>query len=326
MRHTLPICFIGFGAWGGAVAIHLGRHGIAPIAAWEYLDDLRRIIHETNNHPSLGDSAIIPEGIRLVDNLNDLPITNKSVVVIAVASSHVGRTLRKFPISVKAQSWVILSKGLDPETLTPLTQSAQFVLGARRGTIFALSGPTIAKELIAGASTTAILAGPPGRQRSALLKILNRANFHVSASNDLIGVQIGGAMKNIYALGFGILDGLNAPNNTKAIFLTTALSEMALLAQSMGGTPSSIYGPAGLGDLMTTSLSTNSRNSRLGRLLAYGKSLEESQCEIGMVTEGVEACRIFLELARRKKIKLPLADRIQKSLKTPTNSRELLLN
>lgn len=325
------LCFLGFGAWGGALAIHLARHGVKNITAWEFLESLRNQIRSTGCHPSLGGNAKVPETIRVVANLSELPVNSQTILVVAVASSHVKKTLKQLMKGFSAGGsppWacVILSKGLEPESLSPLSETAAKTLGLSKNSIFALSGPTIAKELLSGGPTLAVLAGTKNPKRDALQKTIERGNFKLWTSTDTIGAQVGGSMKNIYALGYGILDGLNATANAKAVYLTKALREMALVAQKMGGLKETIYGPAGLGDLMTTSLSVNSRNSRLGRLLAGGKSLKESQKEIGMVTEGVDAAGHYARLNKTLKLKLPLLDAIRSCLKTPTQPKKLLLS
>ncbi|MBI2069424.1 MAG: hypothetical protein HYT79_02400 [Elusimicrobia bacterium] len=337
----LPLSFLGFGAWGGALAIHLARHGVKEINAWEYLERLRDHIRLTGRHPSLG-GPVVPETIKIVERLEHLPLSKRHVLVVAVGSAYAAATLKALaqlqdkvrklktkgsPLKIeKPYACLILSKGLDPATLTLMSEMARRTLKLEAGSVFVLSGPTIAKELIYGSPTVAVLAGRPGAKMNALKTLFERGSFMIRTSPDSIGAQLGGAMKNIYALGYGVLDALGASANTKAFYLTRAMEEIADLALRLGGRRETIYGPAGLGDLLTTSLSHNSRNSRLGRLLAQGYTLEAAQREIGMVTEGVSACHEFLKLAARTKTKLTLAERISVVLKTPTKAREILLN
>ncbi|MBI4669395.1 MAG: hypothetical protein HY747_09490 [Elusimicrobia bacterium] len=132
-------------------------------------------------------------------------------------------------------------------------------------------------------------------------------------------------MKNIYGIGYGILDGLGASANTKSFYLIRAIEEMTSAAVHVGGSKKTVHGPAGLGDLLTTGLSANSRNSRLGRLLSQGKSLKECRREIGMVTEGVDACMEFERLADKLGLKLKLARCIKNTLTSPTQAGKLLL-
>ncbi len=316
---------IGFGAWGGALSIHLAHYGIRDIIAWEYLERTRRAIETTGVHPALAGQGRCPKSIRVTGEIEALRIGPRNLLILAVAGDFFSSTLERIKFQPRPLAFLILSKGLDPKTLLPLSQNARRILGLSKNDIFALSGPTIAKELLQGSPTLAVLAGPANAKRRQIQKILSRGNLRIQTSEDIIGVQIGGAMKNIYGLGYGILEGLGAPANARAIFLCRAMDEITRMSERLGGQKETAWGPAGLGDLLTTSLSPNSRNSGLGRILAKGCSLEEGRRRIGMVTEGVEACRQFNRLAAKQKIRLPLLHQIQTILNTPSKSRELLL-
>lgn len=319
--------FVGFGAWGGALSIHLARHGISHIFAWEYLPSVRDAVHNTGFHPNLGDHGQVPDSIRIIENLEDLP-WKKSVVFLAVASDHLIPTLQKIRAvhkKAKPHACVILTKGMEPATMAFFSERVPKELGLSPKDVFILSGPTIAKELLAGAPTLAVLAGAKGSKQSELVKLLSKGNFNVEPSQDARGAQTGGSMKNVYAIGYGILEALDAPANTRAFYFLRALEEMKLMNSKLGGKLETVYGPAGLGDLLTTSLSTNSRNSRLGRMLAEGKPLDEIQLEIGMATEGVKAAELYIKLAKQKRIHLPLAQSIHKVLTGSFQAQEFLL-
>lgn len=316
---------IGFGAWGGALSIHMARHGVKKITAWEFMDDLRQTIQQKGVHPSLGNHGQVPNTIRLMERLEDCCREPGSVIFLAVASSAAAAVLEKLKSLPRPGACLIVSKGLEPGTLSPLHLLVKRHLGLSADRIFVLAGPTIAKELIEGGPTLAVLAGPSGKWRTAVQKLLARGNLSLRFSNDVTGVQVGAAMKNIYALGYGILEGIQASANSRSIYLMQAMEEMARTAQILGGLKETVWGPAGLGDLLTTSLSKNSRNSGLGRLLAQGLSLAEAQKRIGMVTEGVEACRQFSALASRRKLHLPLLRRISTLLISPSKNPELLV-
>lgn len=323
----MKLCFIGFGAWGGALGIFLARHGIGKIYAWEYLDSIRTAIQKQGIHPHLGEaSRPFPQTIKIVNTLDELPLA-KNLLIVATGSQFFLSTIRQIPWSKNGlpEAALILTKGLEPKNGEMLSQVLQQNSPISKKNIFVLSGPTIAKELLAGAPTAAIVAGKDPVKLKKIQKILNRANFHTQTSRDLTGTQVGGSMKNIYAIGYGILDGLQAPANAKALYLTRSLEEMSQTAKHLKGQTETVYGVAGLGDLLTTSLSLNSRNSKLGRFLAQGRDLSSIQKEIGMVTEGVEACRIYLNCARHLKVKLPLARTIADILKGTTQAQKLVV-
>ncbi len=328
------VCILGFGAWGAATAIHLSKHSRRSIHAWEALKDLRNSIHETGQHPNLGESSQIPSHVTVIDKPGDLPVTKNTLLLVAVASPFIKNALRRLNHDFLAKTghrpkpWacVALSKGIDPDTLKLPTQTVCDELDITTDSVFALTGPTIAKELVEGAVTVATLAGPAGAKRREIRALFDKGNFIVTQSNDAIVAQIGGSMKNIYAIGYGILDALRAPANAKAYYLVSAMREIETMASRFSGNPAaSLYGEAGLGDLLTTSLSLNSRNSRLGRQLAQGKRLKDIQKEIGMVTEGVDACLSYLKLSRKYGVSLPLAKTIEKIMISPSKASQLLL-
>lgn len=327
------ICVLGFGAWGAAISIHLIRErAIAGLCAWEYLDTVRKKIQLSGYHPHLGAETRVPPKIELVADMKNLRWTPKTLLIVSVAAPFVSGTLQKLKKTLEEKNWplpyatVVLSKGIDPKTLSVPTQLIGEHLEVKDSDIFVLSGPTIAKELLQGSPTMATLAGATNGKIQKLCALFNRGRFRIRVSPHRLAAQIGGAMKNIYAIGYGILDAQGAPANARALYLVRAVEEMEVMARALGCAKGAMYEVAGLGDLLTTSLSLNSRNSRLGRLLSQGKKLEDIQKEIGMATEGVDACRSYLKLAKCHKVKLRLAQQINKILNTPTNSSKLLLN
>ncbi|MFC1521749.1 NAD(P)H-dependent glycerol-3-phosphate dehydrogenase [Elusimicrobiota bacterium] len=328
------IRFLGFGAWGGALAIHIARHGAKHIRAWEYLPSIRDSISTNKTHPHLGPSAKVPGAIKVVSEFKDLHLSKESVLFIAVASNYITLTLKhlrsyivkKHNARFRLKAAVIMTKGISKDTHDFSSSIVKRELRMPENNIFVLTGPTIAKELLAGDPTEAVLAGKNMKLGGAISKTLTRGNLFVHQTSDIIGPQIGGAMKNIYAVGFGYLEAKNAAANHKALYLSKALREMETVSLKLGGRTETICGPAGLGDLLTTSFSPNSRNSSLGRMLAKGYSVKQITKKIGMATEGIDAVIAFKSLERKLKIRLPLLTQVHKLIKNPLKRSKLMLS
>src|SRR5204862_2391165 len=235
--------------------------------------------------------------------------------VLIVVPSHAFRPLLRLLAPQLAPephvAWA--TKGFEQGSLKLPHQIAREVLGAERR-VAVLSGPTFAREVGAGLPTAMTVASPDASYARALAQELSSANFRAYTSTDIMGVEIGGAVKNVLAVGAGLSDGLGFGANTRIALITRGLSEVMRLGVALGAQPETFMGLAGLGDLVLTSTDNQSRNRRFGLALASGKSVDEALKEIGQVVEGYSAARAVHRVALREKVDMPIVNGIYRVL------------
>lgn len=241
-------------------------------------------------------------------------VSGSELVLMVVPSAFVRRTARALgPVLENARPYPTLvnaSKGVEPGSLRTMGEAILEEIPFLGGRLYTLSGPSFAKEVAAGIPTKLVLAGPPGRRAAATVRALAGGTIGIETSSDRIGVELGGSLKNVLAIGCGILDGLGAGANTKAAFIVEGMREMGFLIERLGGKRETIYGLAGLGDMIATGSSTQSRNRTLGEKLGAGKTLAKALGEIATVAEGVESAESAHTLARAGRMKCPLIEAV----------------
>jgi glycerol-3-phosphate dehydrogenase (NAD(P)+) len=200
---------------------------------------------------------------------------------------------------------VSLTKGLERDTDSRMTEVIAELLPRHPAGV--LAGPNLAKEVIEGYAAAAVLAMPEERLSSALQRVFSRTVFRVYASSDVCGVEVAGALKNVFAIAAGMSAGLGTGDNTRALVIARSLAEMTRLGTAMGGQPHTFAGLAGMGDLLATCISPLSRNRNVGEQLARGRTLAEIIEEMNMVAEGVKTSRVVMDLADRHGLDLPIA-------------------
>jgi glycerol-3-phosphate dehydrogenase (NAD(P)+) len=200
---------------------------------------------------------------------------------------------------------VSLTKGLELETRSRMTEVIEAVLPGHQAGV--LAGPNLAREVIGGYAAAAVLAMPDGRVCSSLQRVFGRRSFRVYASTDVAGVEIAGALKNVFAIAAGMAAGLGTGDNTRALVIARSLAEMTRLGEAIGGQRHTFAGLAGMGDLLATCISPLSRNRHVGEQLARGHTLAEITREMNMVAEGVKTSGAVMELAERYRIEMPIA-------------------
>ncbi|MCK9384260.1 MAG: NAD(P)-dependent glycerol-3-phosphate dehydrogenase [Nevskia sp.] len=306
MNTQLPIAVLGAGAFGTALAIQLSRRG-APAFLWGRDATAMATMQESRENPRYLRGCAFPAGLMATADLA-AAIAECGDVLIATPSPSLRETCTRLaPLLRPEQGVACAAKGLEPGSGLFAHEVITEVLGTGRD-IAIISGPTFAKELGIGLPTAVTVAAnnPAFAERMAVA--LHGDGFRAYTSDDMTGVEIGGATKNVLAIAVGIADGLGLGANTRAAMITRGLNEMARLANKLGAKPDTLMGLSGLGDLVLTCTDDQSRNRRYGIQLGRGASSEQAQASIEGVVEGVRAAPEVLRLAHRLGVQLPLLE------------------
>lgn len=296
------ISVIGSGSWGTAIAILLAENK-HDVTLWSYLsaecDDL---IKHKENRPFLP-GVPIPESIQHTNHI--LNCVNADIIVCVLPSFAVRAVMRQFAPHVNSGQIVLnMSKGLETDSM--LTLSAVLREELPDCDISVMSGPSHAEEVARKIPTTNVVASGSQKIAEYIQDLFMNPFFRVYTNSDIIGVEIGGALKNTIALCAGISDGLGFGDNTKAALMTRGLYEITRLGVAMGANTETLGGLSGMGDLIVTCTSMHSRNRRAGILIGQGKSSEEAQKEVKMVVEGIGTCRAAKALSDKMSIEMPI--------------------
>jgi glycerol-3-phosphate dehydrogenase (NAD(P)+) len=300
---TPNVAVIGAGSWGTTVASLASVQ--APTVIWARRGDAAEEIATAHtNSRYLGDAPLEPT-LRATGDLEEA-VAAADVLIMGIPSHGFRATLREMAPHMRPQSPVIsLSKGLEPETRLRMSEVvAEETPGHPAGV---LTGPNLAKEVLAGQSAAAVVAMPDERVARTLQEVLSRDLFKIYRSTDVVGAEIAGALKNVFAIAAGIAAGLGSGDNTRALVMCRAIAEMTRLGVAMGGHPMTFAGLAGIGDLLATCISPLSRNRTVGEQLAAGRSLEEVIESMQQVAEGVKAAPSIVRLADEYGVEMPIA-------------------
>jgi glycerol-3-phosphate dehydrogenase (NAD(P)+) len=294
---------IGGGSWGTTVASIVARN--APTVLWTRRPEVAEEIDRDHVNSAYLAGEQLDERLRATSSLEEA-VAAADVLVMAVPSHGFRSVLREAAPHVRPWVPVVsLTKGLEQGTDDRMTQVIEAVLPGHPAGV--LAGPNLAREVIGGYAAAAVIAMPDKRISAALQQIFSRTAFRVYASTDVIGVEIAGALKNVFAIAAGMSAGLGTGDNTRALVIARSLAEMTRLGMAIGGKRHTFAGLAGMGDLLATCISPLSRNRYVGEQLAQGKTLAEIQDEMKMVAEGVKTSRVVMELAARHELDLPIA-------------------
>jgi glycerol-3-phosphate dehydrogenase (NAD(P)+) len=307
-----PVAVLGAGSWGTALAIQFARAG-HPTRLWSRNAANAVAMRTARVNQRYLPDARFPEAIAVHDDL--AAAVADAVAIIISVPSH---ALRDLLVRLKPQlardarlAWA--TKGFELTTGKLPHQVAYDVLGDRYP-VAVLSGPTFAREVGMGLPTAMTIASPDAEFAAELAHALHASNFRAYTSTDIVGVEVGGAVKNVLAVGAGLCDGLGFGANTRIALITRGLTEVTRLGVALGALPETFMGLAGLGDLVLTCTDNQSRNRRFGLALAEGKSVQQALQEIGQVVEGYSAARAVHEVARRENVDMPIADGIYRIL------------
>jgi glycerol-3-phosphate dehydrogenase (NAD(P)+) len=307
-----PVAVLGAGSWGTALAIQFARAG-HPTRLWSRsAADVVAMRAQRQNARYLPE-AKFPDAIEVHDDLAG-SVRDAVAIIIAVPSHSLRSLLTQLkPMLARDARLAWATKGIELDTGKLPHQVAYEVLGDRYP-VAVLSGPTFAKEVGAGLPTAMTIASPDEDFAHALASSLHASNFRAYTSTDIVGVEVGGAVKNVLAVGAGLSDGLGFGANTRIALITRGLSEVVRLGVALGAQAETFMGLAGLGDLVLTSTDNQSRNRRFGLALAAGKSVKDALAEIGQVVEGYTAARAVHAVAVREKVDMPIVGGIYRIL------------
>ena len=326
MRSNKPIAVIGAGSWGTSLAMLLASNE-QSVNIWGWDDDQLQIMHKQRcNHRYLP-YIPFPDSLTVTfDAQSTLKDTND--ILLAVPAKGIQATLKTIEPYVHANSRIILaSKGLDPITLSPLHEIVCNELG-KDIPLSVISGPTFAIEVAKRLPTAVTIASNNESFALEFSGYLQNDSFRVYTSNDVIGAEIGGTVKNVMAIAAGIADGMGFGANTRAALITRGLHEMSQLGMKLGGKHETFMGLAGLGDLVLTCTDDKSRNRRVGLGLAAGKSTDQILNELGQVAEGVATAKTVYALSKNLKIEMPIVEQVYEVIynnKSPAAAVEDLL-
>jgi glycerol-3-phosphate dehydrogenase (NAD(P)+) len=327
-ERTTPVAVLGAGSWGTALAIQFARSG-HPTRLWGRDASRQASMASARRNERYLAAGEFPQSLRIESDLAaairgrpDGGSAEASDVLIAVPS-HAFRSLLQSiaPHLTPAMRLAWATKGFELTTGLLPHQVAQQVLGHSRA-VAVLSGPTFASEVGRGLPTAMTIASPDESFAKALANGLSSPNFRAYTSTDIIGVEVGGAVKNVLAVGAGMSDGLGFGANTRVALVTRGLVEMMRLGVALGAQRDTFMGLAGLGDLVLTCTDDQSRNRRFGLLLAAGKTPDQALAEIGQVVEGYSAARATHLVAMRESVEMPLCEGVYRVLYEKTPPRE----
>lgn len=315
------ISVIGSGGWGIALTILLHKNG-HNLTIWSFDKKEAEELKITRQNKTKLPNILVPEDIKVTDNLKEA-VDNKDILVLAVPSKAIRSVSKSLKDIIKDNQIIVnVAKGLEENTLKTMTDIIEEELKEKKPQVAVLSGPSHAEEVGKGIPTTCVVSAHNKELTLYLQNIFMNPSFRVYTSPDMIGVEIGGALKNVIALAAGIADGLNYGDNTKAALITRGIKEISALGVAMGGEQSTFYGLTGLGDLIVTCASMHSRNRRAGILLGQGKTLDEAIKEVNMVVEGVYSAKSALMAAKKYNVEIPIIEQVNAVLFENKNAAE----
>ncbi len=317
-----PVAVLGAGSWGTALAIQFARAG-HPTRLWSRDAAFAAEMRAARRNARYLPEAKFPDAIEVHDDLTGA--LRGAVAIIIAVPSHALRSLllQLKPLLARDARLAWATKGFELETGKLPHQVAYDVLGDKYP-VAVLSGPTFAREVGMGLPTAMTIASPDEDFAHHLARSLHAPNFRAYTSTDIVGVEVGGAVKNVLAVGAGLCDGLGFGANTRIALITRGLSEVVRLGVALGAQAETFMGLAGLGDLVLTSTDNQSRNRRFGLALAAGKSAKEALAEIGQVVEGYTAARAVHRVAAREKVDMPLVHGIYRILYENEPARDVV--
>ncbi|MCI6120181.1 NAD(P)H-dependent glycerol-3-phosphate dehydrogenase [Bariatricus sp. SGI.161] len=310
---------MGAGSWGTALALLLHKNG-HQVTVWSINEDEVKMLSEKREHESKLPGVKIPEDMMFTTDIEST-VKGKDFVVLAVPSPFTRSTSRNMcPFIAEGQIIVDVAKGIEESTLMTLSQQIEEEIP--QADVAVLSGPSHAEEVGRGLPTTVVIGAKTKETADYLQEMFMSEVFRVYTSPDILGMELGGSLKNVIALAAGIADGLGYGDNTKAALITRGIAEIARLGVKMGGAIESFTGLTGIGDLIVTCASVHSRNRKAGYLIGQGMSMQEAMDEVKMVVEGVYSTKAAVKLGEKYDVSLPIINKVNEVLFENKDPRE----
>ena len=310
---------MGAGSWGTALALLLHRNG-HRVPVWSLSEEAVEMLSVKREHVSKLPGVKIPEDMMFTTDVEST-VKEKDFIVLAVPSPFTRSTARSMSQYVSdGQIIVDVAKGIEEDTLMTLSQQIEQEIP--QANVAVLSGPSHAEEVGRGLPTIVVIGAKKEETAEYLQEMFMNEVFRVYTSPDMLGMELGGSLKNVIALAAGIADGLGYGDNTKAALITRGIAEIARLGVKMGGAIESFTGLTGIGDLIVTCASVHSRNRRAGYLMGQGRSMQEAMDEVQMVVEGVYSAKAAVKLGKKYEVSLPIIDKVSEVLFEGKDPRE----
>lgn len=302
---------MGAGSWGTALALLLYKNG-HEVTLWSIDREEVETLKKEREHKNKLPGVKIPEDMCITDCVEEA-VSGKDFVVLAVPSPFTRSTARNMKSYVSDKQKIVnVAKGIEEATLKTLSEQIEEELPM--ADVAVLSGPSHAEEVGRGLPTTCVVGARTKETAEYLQKMFMNETFRVYTSPDILGIEIGGSLKNVIALAAGIADGLGYGDNTKAALITRGIAEIGRLGIQMGGKMESFTGLTGIGDLIVTCASVHSRNRKAGYLIGQGKTMQEAMDEVQMVVEGVYSAKAAMKLAEKYEVSMPIIEQVNQVL------------
>lgn len=312
----MNIAILGGGSWGSALAVHIATNG-HTVNVWEFFEEQAREMQDLRKCKLLPE-VVLPANVFISSDMSEV-LKGSDVVMVVVPSDKVEKTIHNAVPWIDGQPVIICSKGFSADG-SLLSSIVKHHVG---GEVYCLYGPTHAEEVGKGMFSGIVLAGS-GARRGELQQMLHSDNLKVDVTDDIIGVQVCAAIKNVLAVFIGVLDGMKLGDNAKAYVMTKGLEEMMRVGIALGGVRETFYGLAGMGDLIVTCTSQHSRNRFVGQEVGRGRKLDDVLAEMKMVAEGVTAVKVAVKLQERLGLEMPLVFGLYEILFEGRDPREVL--
>lgn len=302
----IRVAVVGAGSWGTTVATIACRN--APTVLWARREELAAEVERSHTNEAYLPGFPLPPSLRATSDLEEA-VRDADVVVMGVPSHGFRATLGEVARHVRAWVPIVsLTKGLEQGTRLRMSEVVRDVLPGHP--VGMLTGPNLAKEIMAGHAAASVIGMADDTMAAELQRVFAGDVFRVYTNPDLVGCEVGGALKNVMAIASGMADGLGTGDNTRAAVITRGLAELTRLGVAMGGNPMTFAGLAGMGDLVATCISPQSRNRHVGEQLGKGRTIAEVTADMRMVAEGVKTCRVALDLGNHHGVDMPIAEQV----------------
>ena len=315
------VCVLGTGSWGSALGLTLAKKGY-EVSMWTLNEEQAKRINKTRENIDYLPGVLFPNNMTVTISLEEA-VLNSIIIVLAVPSQAIRSVCNQIKPFIKDEQIIVdVAKGLEKGTGLRLSEVVEEELP--NNPYVTLSGPSHAEEVARDIPTTVVVASTNLEVARRVQDIFMGPKFRVYTNPDIVGVELGGALKNIIAFGAGICDGLGLGDNSKAALMTRGIREISRLGVAMGADASTFSGLSGIGDLIVTCTSMHSRNRRAGYLIGTGKTREEAVEEVGMIVEGIKACHAFYDLKEKLDVEMPITDALYKVLFEGKDAKEMV--